>query len=281
MNGVLGMTELALDTDLTQEQRRYLELVKSSANALLTVINDILDFSKIEAGKLVLESLDFSVIDRLGDAIKTLGLRAHQKGLELVGHISPEVPDMLIGDPGRLRQVVMNLAGNAIKFTDEGEVVVRVRTKSHGTEDVLLHFTVTDTGVGIPADKLQLIFRPFEQADGSTTRKFGGTGLGLTISSQLVEMLSHWQMCPTAVENGRIALATMQLSSNAKERFPLVLIDAEMPDMDGFAVAELVRRDPNLAGATIMMLTTTGQTSDSERCRQLGIAAYLTKPVKQ
>ncbi len=343
MNGVLGMTELALDTDLTQEQREYLELVKSSANALLTVINDILDFSKIEAGKLPLESLDFSVIDCLGDAIKTLGLRAHQKGLELVGHISPDVPDMLIGDPGRLRQVVMNLAGNAIKFTDEGEVVVRVRTESRGTEDVLLHFTVTDTGVGIPADKLQLIFRPFEQADGSTTRKFGGTGLGLTISSQLVElmggriwveseprrgstfhftmrfplsqkpsarvnrqpstslrglpvlivednaanrgmlveMLAHWHMRPTAVENGRIALATMQLSSNAGQKFPLVLIDAEMPDMDGFAVAEQIRRDPNLAGATIMMLTTTGQSADSERCRQLGIAAYLTKPVKQ
>ena len=343
MNGVLGMTELALDTDLTQEQREYLELVKSSANSLLTVINDILDFSKIEAGKLPLESLDFSVIDCLGDAIKTLGLRAHQKGLELIGHISPEVPDMLVGDPGRLRQVVMNLAGNAIKFTDEGEVVVRVRTESRSAQDVLLHFTVIDTGVGIPTDKLQLIFRPFEQADGSTTRKFGGTGLGLTISSQLVElmggriwvesepgrgstfhftmrfplsanpssratrqpsaslrdmpvliiednatnrgmlveMLSHWHMRPTAVENGRLGLMTMQLSSNAGQSFPLVLIDAEMPDIDGFAVAEQIRRDPKLAGATIMMLTTTGRVADSERCRNLGISAFLTKPVKQ
>ena len=343
MNGVLGMTELALGTELTQEQREYLDLVKSSANSLLTVINDILDFSKIEAGKLPLESLDFSLIDCLGDAIKTLGIRAHQKGLELVGHIAPEVSDMLIGDPGRLRQVVMNLAGNAIKFTDSGEVVVRVRTETRGANDVLLHFTVTDTGIGIPADKLQLIFRPFEQADGTTTRQFGGTGLGLSISLQLVElmggriwvesepgrgstfhftmrfplsqktspradrqpcpslrglpvlivednaanrgmlveMLSHWQMCPTAVENGRLGLMTLQLSRNADKSFPLVLIDAEMPDMDGFAVAEQIRRDPKLAGATIMMLTTTGQTTDAERCRQLNIAAYLTKPVKQ
>ncbi|MFM9963457.1 MAG: response regulator [Planctomycetaceae bacterium] len=343
MNGVLGMTELALGTELTAEQREYLDLVKSSANSLLTVINDILDFSKIEAGKLPLESLDFSLIDCLGDAIKSIGIRAHQKGLELVGHIAPDVPDMLIGDPGRLRQVVMNLSGNAIKFTDEGEVVVSVRTESRGANDVLLHFTVTDTGVGIPADKLQLIFRPFEQADGSTTRKFGGTGLGLSISSQLielmggriwvesepgcgstfhftmkfplseqaslravrqpsaalrglpvliiddnatnramlVEMLSHWQMCPTAVENGRLGLMTMQLSSNAGKSYPLVLIDAEMPDMDGFAVAEQIRRDPKLAGVSIMLLTTTGQRTDVERCRQLGISAYLTKPVKQ
>jgi PAS domain S-box-containing protein len=343
MNGVLGMTELALGTDLTPEQREYLELAKTSANSLLTVINDILDFSKIEAGKLPLESLDFSLIDCLGDAIKALGIRAHQKGLELVGHISPDVPDMLIGDPGRLRQVVMNLASNAIKFTDDGEVVVRVRTESRDADSVRLRFSVADTGIGIAPDKLELIFRPFEQADGSTTRKFGGTGLGLTISSQLVElmggriwvesdpghgstfhfiipfplsskpssraarqpspalrgmpvliiednatnrgmlieMLSQWHMQPTATENGRLALATMQLCSRAGQRFPLVLIDAEMPDMDGFAVAEQIRRDPELAGATIMMLTTTGQVTDAERCRQLGISAYLTKPVKQ
>ena len=343
MNGVLGMTELALGTELTLEQREYLELAKTSANALLVVINDILDFSKIEAGKLTLERLDFSIIDCLGDTIKSFGIESHQKGLELASHISPDVPDMLLGDPGRLRQVMVNLIGNAIKFTNDGEVVVRVQTESRGTDDVLLHFTVTDTGVGISADKLKLIFRPFEQADGSTTRKFGGTGLGLTISSQLaemmggriwseselgrgstfhftmrfplsaklssrvaqqptvplqnmpvlivddnatnrsilVEMFSHWQMCPTAVENGRLALTAMQLSSNAGKKFPLVLIDAEMPDMDGFAVVEQIRRDPNLAGATIMLLTTTRQVVDSERCHQLGISAYLTKPVKE
>lgn len=145
--------------------------------------------SKTAADKRPLESLDFSIGDCLGDAIQTLGLRAHQKGLELVEHISPEVPDVLIGDPFRLRQVLMNLVGNSMQFTEEGEVVVRVRVESRGTEDVLLHFTVTDTGIGIPADKLQLIFHPFEQADGSTTCKFGGTGMGLTISSQLVDLM--------------------------------------------------------------------------------------------
>lgn len=145
--------------------------------------------SKTETGKQPLESLDFSVIDCLGDAIQTLGPRARQKGLKLVGHISPEVPDMLVGYPGRLRQVVINLAGNAIQFTEEGKVVVRVRTESRGTEDVLLHFTVTDTGIGIRADQLPFIFHPFEQADGSTTRNFGGTRMGLSISSQLVERM--------------------------------------------------------------------------------------------
>ena len=172
--------------------------------------------SKTEAGKLPPESLDFSVIDCLGDAIQTLGLRAHQKGLELVGHISPEVPDMLIGDPDRLRQVVMNLAGNAIKFTDEGEVVVRVRPDSRGTESVLLHFTVTDTGIGIPADKLQLIFRPIEQADGSTTHKFGGTGMGLTISSQLVELMGGRIWVESESGRGSTFHFTMRFPLSAK-----------------------------------------------------------------
>lgn len=178
--------------------------------------NDMLDFSKIESGKLPLELLDFSVSDCLGDAIQTLGLRAHQKGLELVGHISLEVPDMLIGDPDRLRQVVMNLAGNAIKFTDEGEVVVRVRTESRGTEDVLLHFSVTDTGIGIPADKLQFIFHSFEQADGSTTRRFGGTGMGLTISSQLVELIGGRIWVESEPGRGSTFHFTMRFPLSAK-----------------------------------------------------------------
>jgi signal transduction histidine kinase/DNA-binding response OmpR family regulator len=197
MNGILGMTELALDTELSMEQRDYLDAVKISAHSLLKVINDILDFSKIEAGKLDLEQVDFNLRDTLGNTMKTLTYRAHEKGLELVCDIPREVPVHLTGDPTRLRQVLVNLVGNALKFTEVGEVVVRV---SRQPEEVspdralnaagcLLHFEVRDTGIGIPADKQRLIFEPFSQADGSTTRKFGGTGLGLTISTCLVEMM--------------------------------------------------------------------------------------------
>ncbi len=189
MNGVIGMTELALDTELTQEQRGYLTLVKSSAESLLTLLNDILDFSKIEAGKLDMEIIEFNLRDCLDDIIKAVSLRAHEKGLELACHILPEVPDALLGDPTRLRQIVINLLGNAIKFTSRGEVVVRVEPEQETENEAILHFAVTDTGVGIPADKQASIFEAFTQADNSTTRKYGGTGLGLSICSRLVEMM--------------------------------------------------------------------------------------------
>lgn len=189
MNGILGMTELALETNLTAEQREYLHLVKDSGEALMVLLNDILDFSKIEAGKLELEPITFQLRETLGDVLAPLGLRAHQKGLELVCHILPEAPDVLIGDPGRLRQIIVNLVGNAIKFTEEGEIVITVKAE-HGTpHDQRLHFTVTDTGIGIPADKHHLIFEAFTQGDSTTTRQFGGTGLGLAICKQLVEMM--------------------------------------------------------------------------------------------
>ncbi len=342
MNGIIGMTELALDTELTSEQRESLTIVKDSADSLLRLINDILDFSKIEAGKLDIESIDFSLRDSLEGTIKTLAMRAHKKGLELACHIPPDVPDTLVGDPGRLCQIVVNLAGNAIKFTEQGEVIVDVMVESQTAEEVGLHFAVKDTGIGIPPEKQKLVFEAFSQADSSTTRKYGGTGLGLAISSQLVTMmggriwleseigkgstfhftarlglqtgaalklrldpvdvkglpvlvvddnatnrrileetLTNWGMKPTVVDSGQAALEEMERAAAAGEPLPLALLDAMMPEMDGFDLAEQIKQHPELAGATIMMLSSAGQRSDSARCRELGIAAYLTKPIKQ
>jgi len=189
MNGIIGMTELALDTELMPLQREYLGLVKNSADSLLTVINDILDFSKIESGKLRLDNTPFSLRDAIDETLRALALRAHSKGLELVCRAVPDVPDALIGDAGRLRQVLVNLVGNAIKFTERGEILVSVDLDDLGSERVVLRFSVADTGIGIPVEKLETIFSAFEQADGSTTRRFGGSGLGLTISSKLVDLM--------------------------------------------------------------------------------------------
>jgi len=340
MNGILGMTELALDTNLTQEQREYLNMVKSSAESLLALLNDILDFSKIEARKLELETVDFSLRDSLSETLKVLAMRAHEKGLELACHIPPDVPDALVGDPGRLRQVIVNLVGNAIKFTERGEVVVRIKTESLTDDEAVLHFAVADTGIGIPKEKQSVIFEAFSQVDSSTTRKYGGTGLGLAISSRLVEMmggriwveseegkgstfyftarfglqkgpkiqpkavdlrnlpalvvddnatnrailkemLTNWRMKPTVVSSGAEAIAAMEQASDAGMPFPLVLLDANMEDMNGFAVAEQISKNPKLAGSTVILLTSDGNRGDAARCRELGIAAYLTKPISQ
>src|SRR5262245_4047345 len=324
MNGIMGMTELALESNLTGQQREYLELVKKSADALLAVINEILDFSKIEAGKLELDHTPFSLREGIGDMLTVLAVRAHQKGLELACHIAPDVPDALIGDPGRLRQVLVNLVGNAIKFTEQGEVVVDVAAVGRHEGAVALRFAVRDTGTGIPADKLPSLFQPFVQLDGSLTRKYEGTGLGLAISSRLVEamggritvetepgqgstfaftvslkrrpgtgepagpaqvrglrvlvvddnatnrrileeMLAHWGLEPTGVDSGHAALAALARARQAGQPFHLALLDAQMPEMDGFTLAEAIRQHPGGNEALILMVSSGGPAGSTAR----------------
>jgi two-component system, sensor histidine kinase and response regulator len=349
MNGVIGMTELVLDTTLTREQREYLEALKGSADSLLTILNDILDISKIEAGRLELEPIEFSLRSSISEILKTLAVRAHAKGLELIYHVEPDVPDALVGDAGRLRQIVVNLVGNAIKFTERGEVALHVKLEAQRDGDVRLLFDVSDTGIGIPAEKQTRIFGAFFQADSSTTRKYGGTGLGLAISSRLVtmmdgriwvespspmrfpsggpgtvfhfsvrlqvgsaqaatpsatlpdmenlpvliaddnatnrrllaDMLKGWRMNLRFADGGRTALDMMKEAKNARAPFGLVILDANMPGLDGFSIAERIKEDSALAGATIMMLTSVGIRGDAARCNKLGVAAYLVKPVTQ
>jgi PAS domain S-box-containing protein len=342
MNGILGMIGLALDTSLTAEQEQYLGMAKASADSLLNIINDVLDFSKIEAGKLDLESIEFDLQDSLDPTLKTLALRAHEKGLELNYRVEAEVPEVLVGDPGRLRQIVVNLAGNAIKFTEQGEVTVRVEKEWEEEGSISLHFSVQDTGIGIPLEKQSAVFEAFTQADGSTARRYGGTGLGLTISRRLVNLmggriwlesvtgqgstfhftvrlavarrcpiaepaqrvnlegvrvlvvddnrtnrhileglLACWRMKPALAEGAPAALGCLERALDEEQPFALILIDAGMPKMDGFALVEKIRGNPQLAGTVIIMLISVGQRRDAVRCRELGVAGYLTKPIGQ
>jgi two-component system sensor histidine kinase/response regulator len=343
MNGILGMTELVLDSELSREQRENLGLVKVSAESLLTIINDILDFSKIEAGKLEIDSIPFDLRESLGETMKALSFRAHQKGLELIYEVHPEVPEAVVGDPGRLRQIVFNLVGNSIKFTERGEIVVSVKTESEAPETAVVHLSVKDTGIGIPKDKQERVFEAFLQADGSMARKYGGTGLGLAICKRLTGMmggrlwlesefgqgstfhftirlgvqsgarsaatqlepeelrdlpvlvvddnftnrrvlhgiLARWGMRPMTVEDGRSALHALDIAKSSGQPFSLILIDGQMPEMDGFTLAEHLGKDNKQNGAVVIMLTSAGNTGDAARCRELGIAAYLMKPVRQ
>jgi PAS domain S-box-containing protein len=357
MNGIIGMTELALETPLSAEQRGYLGTVRNSANDLLRLINDILDFSKIEAGKLELHLERFNLRNALNETLKSLGLRAHEKGLELTFHVLPNVPNILEGDLVRIRQVIINLVGNAIKFTEHGHVGVEVRRAGSDTvhlaqrrgqlpakkaEESDLHFIVFDTGPGIPEDKLLHVFEPFTQADGTISRKFGGSGLGLAICSNLVrmlggqiwvesqvgkgsrfhftarlrvqadpqadgppvperlaaqrvlvvdddetnrgilcEMVMGWGMQPTSVANGRAALAELKAAAEAQHPYSLVLLDDEMPEMDGFALNRELGKQPMPAVTVIMMLSSAEPARETARCREEGIHYALTKPVGQ
>jgi PAS domain S-box-containing protein len=363
MNAIMGMTDLVLDTSLSDDQRECLGIVKSAADNLLGMINDLLDFSKIEAGKLQLDPTDFSLRAVVGDTLRALAMRAHKKGLELISRIQPDVPDALIGDAARLRQVLLNLVGNAIKFTEQGEVVVtvssdewRVTSKEQQPGDaaedsssltrhsslVTCHFSVRDTGIGIPPEKQEAIFQAFEQGDTSTTRKYGGTGLGLTIAARLValmggritvdgqpgpgstfaftarfvrqphpvesapvlpgilqdlrvlivddnatnrqileEWLRNWGMAPEAVGDGLAALGALWQAVSLGRPFPLVLLDARMPDTDGLTLAARIRDWAELSTTRLLLLTSGDRPGDLARSRNLGIDAHLLKPIQQ
>ena len=342
MNGIIGMTELALDTQLTVEQREYLNMVKTSGASLLTLINDILDFSKIEAGKLDLDVSDFPLRQSIGETLKTLGFRAHQKGLELAWRVAQDVPDYLAGDASRVRQVLVNLVGNAVKFTERGEVVVEIERDPQSTEAVVvLHFCVRDTGIGIAREKQDMVFGAFTQADSSTTRKYGGTGLGLAITRRLidlmggklwlesepgvgsafhftirfekasaqptpdypdpkilshasilvvddnetnriilVEMLARWGMQVATAKNAREALEILTRSGNRDPHFDAVISDLQMPHMDGFEFVENIRKSVQFGQIPVLMLSSSAQQGEHEHCRQLGISAYLAKPIQ-
>ena len=342
MNGILGMTELALGTSLTEEQREFLSMVKSSADALLVIINDILDYSKIEAGKIIFDNVTFDLSEVIGDAVKSVATAAHKQGLEIAFHLEPDVPGSLIGDPVRLGQVLLNLVGNAIKFTERGEVIVNVDVDKRDDSSVTLHFRVRDTGIGIPLEKQKKLFEAFEQADSSTTRRYGGTGLGLAISKRitelmggkiwiesaagqgstfhftaalapvatpahdakslsmqsllgvraliiddnstnrriLLEVLRRWQMRPEDADSGPRGLNKLDQASRSGQPFQLILLDEEMPGMSGLQVIERIRSNPDLRGACIVMLTSLEQTLSTAQYRAIGLDSYLIKPVK-
>jgi signal transduction histidine kinase/ActR/RegA family two-component response regulator len=349
MNGIIGMTELALETSLTREQYEYLSTVQLSANSMLSLLNDILDFSKIEAGRMELEWADFDLREFVEATLKTFSSLAGKKGLALLCEISPDVPEFVLGDASRLRQVLSNLLANAIKFTPQGEIILRVCAGLQSPESIILNFTVSDTGVGIPAEQQALIFDPFRQADTSTTRKYGGTGLGLTISARLVSLMAgkiwvesvpsqgssfHFnvkvkpsaQKSPTnphtvspplrdpetlreptpalsvlVVEDNTVNQLLMRrllekrghsvvvaangrkaLQAIATGNFDLVLMDVQMPEMDGFEATAVIRAQEKSTGKhlPVIALTAHALKTDQQRCLAAGMDGYLSKPIR-
>jgi two-component system sensor histidine kinase/response regulator len=343
MNGIIGLTELTLGSTLTREQREYLQMVKMSADSLLALLNSVLDLAKIESRKIELEEIDFDLRTTVEHAVQTVAVKAGEIGLEMTCRIRPEVPTALVGDPSRLRQVLINLLGNAVKFTREGDVGLDVRIETEDDSSVLLHFVVSDTGIGIPPNKLEAVFESFQQVDGSITREYEGSGLGLTISKELVELMgggiwvesvlgkgstfhftvrfglsdkeitdslslkdqdiaglrvlivddnatnrlvfhemtSLWGLKPTEVAGGEQAFAELERAHNAGRAYHLILLDLQMPELDGFEVAKRIRENPIGSDLEILMLTSLGMKGDAERCKEIGIGAYLVKPVKQ
>jgi signal transduction histidine kinase/ligand-binding sensor domain-containing protein/CheY-like chemotaxis protein len=342
MNGILGMAELVMDTRLTPEQGEYLGMMKDSAGSLLEIINDILDFSKIEAGKLEISPIEFNIRECLEGAVAVLAQAAQRKGLELMCEVNSDVPEIMMGDPVRLRQIALNLIGNAVKFTQQGEVTLAVESESVGGGKARLNFSVTDTGIGIPPEKQQRIFEAFSQADNSTTRRFGGTGLGLTISSRLVQamggqisveseagrgskfqftvelpvvetavtgslpdkdaglegarvlivddnatsrrilrgMVESWGMKAQLATGAEVALEMLQWAAREERPFSVVLTDAHMSGVDGFAFVQEMKKKPELSTSTVMMLSAGVQSEDAARCQKLGVEAFLAKPIR-
>ena len=340
MNGILGMTELTLATNCTEEQREYMQLVKSSADNLLIVINDILDFSKIEAGKLDLEEIDFDLRSIMSKITKLLALRKNDQGIEMILDIDENIPKIIVGDPGRLRQVIINILGNAIKFTEKGEISVRVKLNRVVNGRSIIDFTISDTGIGISEDKLKSIFEPFTQADGSTTRKFGGTGLGLTITRKLIALmkgnvkitsvvgkgsqfyfsaefgigkainrympadfdflrklkvlivddnltnrrimegqLKNVVETIVCVDSGRNALFEMSKAYNQSSPFDLLLLDIQMPGMDGWEVARRLKENANFSSTKVFVMSSVTDNIDTSERKKLNISAFMAKPV--
>jgi signal transduction histidine kinase/CheY-like chemotaxis protein/HPt (histidine-containing phosphotransfer) domain-containing protein len=339
MNGVLGMTDLVLETELTEEQRGYMTMVKTSADNLLVLINDILDYSKIEAGKIELDPRPFDLADVVGEGVHSLAIPAQEKGLDLVFSVGPGVPREIVGDPLRLRQVLLNLVGNAVKFTRQGEIAVRVEVEPAGKP--MLHLSVRDTGIGIPPEVQGKLFAAFEQGDSSTTREFGGTGLGLAISKQIVALMggkiwlesmlgvgsvihftmeygrvesaagnevavadelrglpvliidddatNRWilrgiaercQMLPAEAASGAEGWTMMEAAVASGQPYRLLLLDQQMPDMDGFEMLQKIREQTQWPQAAVLMLTSADHHAARAKCIDLGVGTCLAKPIK-